>query len=331
MARLMGSLRCCCCCLLVFLLATLDTATATATAAGNETQTNLWAVILSTSRYFFNIRHTSNALTMYHLCRKHGLDDDHILLFLGDSYACDPRNPYPAAIHSALSGSDRVNLYGCSVEVDYAGYDVDVRRFLGLLQGRYDALTPPSRRLNTDENSNILIYAAGHAAEGFFKVQDSEFMSSMDVADTLMMMWEQRRYRKVVFLVDTCRALAMCLEIKAPNVICLTSSDATLESFSHHVEPLIGLTFISRWSFESLQLLEHAKCRVGPNEKTTLQMSWYDFNYGAERKSLPPPLSVPSHFDAVNEPGAIHRWKLEEFFCDRAREIVSVDVRYDLL
>ncbi|RNF09872.1 GPI-anchor transamidase subunit 8 [Trypanosoma rangeli] len=192
-------------------------------------------------------------------------------------------------------------------------------------------LPPPSRRLNTDENSNILIYAAGHAAEGFFKVQDSEFMSSMDVADTLMMMWEQRRYGKVVFLVDTCRALGMCLDIKAPNVICLTSSDATLESFSHHADPLLGLTFISRWSFESLQLLEHAKCRVKPNEKTALQTSWYDFNYGEERRSLPPPLSVPSHFDAVNSPGAIHQWKLEEFFCDRTREIVSVDVRYDLL
>ncbi|EKF31295.1 GPI-anchor transamidase subunit 8 [Trypanosoma cruzi marinkellei] len=316
-----------CCCILFFLLTTVDTVIA----SSNKTKTNLWAVILSSSRYFFNIRHTSNALTIYHLCRKHGIDDDHIILLVGDSYACDPRNPYPAAIYSTVSDPDRINLYGCSVEIDYAGYDVDVRRFLGVLQGRYDAYTPSSRRLNTDENSHILIYAAGHAAEGFFKFQDSEFLSSMDIADTLMMMWEQRRYRKVVFMLDTCRALSMCLEIKAPNVICLTSSDASLESFSHHYDPLTGLTVISRWSLESLKLLEHAKCEVGPNETTALQMSWYNFNYGKERASLPPPRSVPSHFDAVNDPKAIHEWKLEEFFCDRKQDAVPVDVQYDLL
>ncbi|KEG15085.1 GPI-anchor transamidase subunit 8 [Trypanosoma grayi] len=314
------------CCLAVSLLA----ASGNATNSTSE-KTNTWAVILSSSRYFFNLRHASNALTMYHLCRKHGMDDDHILLFLSDSYACDPRNPFPATIYSALSAPDRVNLYSCDVQVDYAGYDVDVRRFLGVLQGRYDVHTPPSRRLDTDENSNILIYAAGHAAEGFFKFQDSEFLSSMDVADTLMMMWEQRRYRKVVFLVDTCRALSMCLEIEAPNVVCLTSSDATLESFSHHVDPSMGLTVISRWSFEALQLLEHAKCDVAPHERTALQMSWYDFNYGKERSELPPPLSVPAHFDAVNDPGALRTWKLEEFFCDRAHELTPVDVRHDLL
>ncbi|KAH9589197.1 Peptidase C13 [Trypanosoma melophagium] len=313
-------------CVIISLL----TSSITVKAASNESR-NTWAVILSSSRYFFNLRHTSNALTMYHLCRKHGMDDDQIILFLGDSYACDPRNPDPATIYSALSGPDRVNLYSCNVQVDYAGYDVDVRRFLGVLQGRYDEHTPPSRRLDTDENSNILIYAAGHAAEGFFKFQDSEFLSSTDVADTLMMMWEQRRYHKVVFLVDTCHALSMCLEIKAPNVICLTSSDVVLESFSHHVDPSSGLTVISRWSFESLQLLEHAKCNVKPHERTPLQMSWYDFNYGKERKRLPEPRSIPAHFDAVNDPKAIRNWKLEEFFCDQPRKVLPIDLQYDLL
>ncbi|EAN78757.1 GPI-anchor transamidase subunit 8 (GPI8) [Trypanosoma brucei brucei TREU927] len=293
-------------------------------------KTNTWAVILSSSRYFFNLRHTTNALAMYHLCRKHGMDDDHILVFLSDSYACDPRKPNPATIYGAPAQAEQPNLYGCNIRVDYASYDVGVRRFLGVLQGRYDENTPPSRRLDTDENSNIIIYAAGHSAEKFFKFQDSEFMSSTDIADTLMMMWEQRRYRKLVFLVDTCRALSLCLEIKAPNVVCLASSEAHLDSYSHHLDPPSGFTVITRWTFEFLEVLKDSKCRPENGEVTLLQKSFYDFNYGPERLSLPQPLSEPAHFDAVNRPNAVREWKMDEFFCEQDRDKIPVELRYDL-
>ncbi len=33
-------------------------------------QTSNWAVLLSTSRYWFNYRHISDALTFYHICRR---------------------------------------------------------------------------------------------------------------------------------------------------------------------------------------------------------------------------------------------------------------------
>uniref|UniRef100_A0A0A9Z9X4 Putative GPI-anchor transamidase n=1 Tax=Lygus hesperus TaxID=30085 RepID=A0A0A9Z9X4_LYGHE len=74
--------------------------------ADEEGEIDYWAVVVSTSRYFFNYRHTANALTMYHLLRRFGLDDDHIILFLGDSYACDPRNPYPGAIYNNANNHD---------------------------------------------------------------------------------------------------------------------------------------------------------------------------------------------------------------------------------
>lgn len=36
--------------------------------AGSHTSN--WAVLLSTSRYWFNYRHISDALTFYHICRR---------------------------------------------------------------------------------------------------------------------------------------------------------------------------------------------------------------------------------------------------------------------
>ena len=48
-----------------------------ASAAGNGARasghTSNWAVILSTSRYWFNYRHISDALTFYHICRRSGM------------------------------------------------------------------------------------------------------------------------------------------------------------------------------------------------------------------------------------------------------------------
>jgi GPI-anchor transamidase subunit K len=93
--------------------------------------TSNWAVLLSTSRYWFNYRHISDALTFYHICRRSGMavagscnlhrsdaftchhpcsqlarngccltcrlgiPDSNIILMLPDDMACNPRNPHP--------------------------------------------------------------------------------------------------------------------------------------------------------------------------------------------------------------------------------------------
>lgn len=69
--------------------------------------------------------------------------------------------------------NDADNLYGCSAHVDYSGDDVDIRKFLEVLQGRHDGNTPLTRRLMSDRNSHILIYLAGHGARSVLKFQDS--------------------------------------------------------------------------------------------------------------------------------------------------------------
>lgn len=54
--------------------------------------------------------------------------------------------------------------------------------------------TPRSKRLLTDEGSNILIYLTGHGGDGFLKFQDSEEITSQELADALEQMWQKRRF-----------------------------------------------------------------------------------------------------------------------------------------
>ena len=53
--------------------------------------------------------------------------------------------------------------------------------------------TARSKLLNTDENSNILIYMTGHGGANFLKFRDNEEISSHDLADAFNQMWEKKR------------------------------------------------------------------------------------------------------------------------------------------
>ena len=74
-----------------------------------------------------------------------------------------------------------MDLYGDDVEVDYRGYEVTVPNFLRLLTGRVPVHTPRSKRLESDEHSNVFLYMTGHGGKDFLKFQDSEEISAYDL------------------------------------------------------------------------------------------------------------------------------------------------------
>ena len=57
---------------LCLLAAAQHAASAPANGIQASGHTSNWAVLLSTSRYWFNYRHISDALTFYHICRRSG-------------------------------------------------------------------------------------------------------------------------------------------------------------------------------------------------------------------------------------------------------------------
>ena len=116
--------------------------------------TNNWAVLVCSSRYWFNYRHVANVLSMYRSVKRLGLPDSRILLMLADDMACNSRNPKPGIVHNNMN--QQINMYGDDVEVDYRGYDVTVHNFIRLLTGRVEPSTPKSKQLLTDEGWHFL-------------------------------------------------------------------------------------------------------------------------------------------------------------------------------
>jgi glycosylphosphatidylinositol transamidase (GPIT) subunit GPI8 len=50
-------------------------------------------ILLSSSKFYFNYRHSSNVLIFYKYLKDRGITDDRILLMLPENHACNARNP----------------------------------------------------------------------------------------------------------------------------------------------------------------------------------------------------------------------------------------------
>ncbi|AET41300.1 GPI-anchor transamidase Ecym_8003 [Eremothecium cymbalariae DBVPG len=240
---------------------------------GDGSHTNNWAVLVSTSRFWFNYRHMANVLSMYRTVKRLGIPDSQIILMLSDDIACNSRNLFPGAV---FNNADRaIDLYGQSVEVDYRGYEVTVENFIRLLTDRWDDVQPKSKRLMTDENSNIFIYITGHGGEDFLKFQDAEEISSYDIADAFAQMWEKKRYNEIFFMIDTCQANTMYSRCYSPNVLAVGSSELDESSYSHHSDVEIGVAVIDRFTYYTLEFMEQIK----KNSTATLQdlFDYYTF------------------------------------------------------
>ncbi|CAB9497659.1 GPI-anchor transamidase [Seminavis robusta] len=230
----------------------------------NSDVTNNHAVIVSSSRYWFNYRHINNALAFYQLVKANGIPDENIILFLADDVPSNARNPFKNGMY--WNGiDDSRTLYDASIEIDYRGEDVTVENLVRVLLGRQGEASSTSssgqqrRHLMTDENSNILIFLTGHGGDQFFKFQDIEEITSEEIASVLEEMHRRKRYKEILLVADTCQAFTLGDHITAPNVMVIGSSLRGESSYAHHSDTKLGLSVMERYTHAFVQFLKSNK------------------------------------------------------------------------
>lgn len=236
------------------------------------TERNNWAVLVETSKYWYNYRHAANTLSFYHTVKRLGIPDSQIILMMAEDVPCNSRNAKPGTVFNEKQ--HKLNLYGTEVEVDYRGDEVSVENFLRLLTGRHPPSTPRNKRLLTDASSHIFIFITGHSGEEFIKFQDWEELTSTDIADAFKQMQQQRRYQQIFWVSDTCQAATLQNQFYSPGVLAIGSSGKKENSYSHHIDHEIGVAVIDRFTFYALDKLE----RLSPSSPETVQSftSWFN-------------------------------------------------------
>jgi ABC-type branched-subunit amino acid transport system substrate-binding protein len=157
-----------------------------------------YAVIIGTSDTWENYRHQADALAMYQVLKRHGYDDDHILLIIADNLAYDANNLYPGIVRVRPNGE---NVYN-QVQVDYRLSDVSFADLDSILLGHACERLP--KVLPTDESDNILVYWCGHGNYGHLAWGSEGVVTGEEVADVFRRMKEQGRFRKLLMAVDAC-------------------------------------------------------------------------------------------------------------------------------
>ncbi|CAO2824475.1 unnamed protein product [Amaranthus hypochondriacus] len=234
--------------------------------------TNNWAVLVCTSRFWFNYRHMANTLSLYRTVKRLGIPDERIILMLADDMACNARNKYPAQVFN--NENHRLNLYGDNVEVDYRGYEVTVENFMRVLTGRHENAVPRSKRLLSDEGSHILLYMTGHGGDEFLKFQDSEELQSHDLADAVKQMKEKHRFKELLIMVDTCQAATLFNQLQSPGVLAIGSSMKGENSYSHHLDSDVGVSVVDRFTYYTLAFFE----RLNMHDNASLSSLFNSYN-----------------------------------------------------
>jgi len=237
-----------------------------------ESERNNWVVIVETSKYWYNYRHTTNVLSVYHTVKRLGIPDSQIILMMAEDMPCNPRNTKPGMVFHEQSQS--LNLYGEDVEVDYRGDEVTVENFIRVLTGRHAPNTPRNKRLLTDSASNVLVYITGHSGEEFIKFQDWEEMTSNDIADAFQQMHKQRRYGKVFWISDTCQAASLQNKFYSPGIIAIGSSSHNESSYSHHMDSYIGVALVDRFTYYATDYFNQLKVS---SDKTIAHFKAYPY------------------------------------------------------
>lgn len=242
-----------------------------------STHNDNWAVIVSTSKYWFNYRHNADALTFYHAIKRQGIPDDHIILMLPEDVACSAKNiipghvinqpnisfSFPSALflynepispreqYAETRDFEAKNLYNEeTIQVDYKGDEVTVDNFLRILTNRHDPYTPRNKRLLSNKNSNILFYLSGHGGDQFLKFRDEELLSATDFAFALQELYIQQRMANAFVIIETCQASTLVETIVTPNVITLASSKRDENSYSYGYDHNHGFPPIDRFTYQ---------------------------------------------------------------------------------
>lgn len=186
---------------------------------------NNWAVVVATSDTWANYRHQADALAMYQLLKRHGYDDDHIILIMEDNLAYNEKNKHQGEVRVRMDGE---NLYH-DVTVDYHINDISIDDLKKIMLGEKSSALP--NVISSTANDNVIVFWCGHGNYNKLAWGSDNAISGSNVKDILQAMNDQGKYRKMMFSIDACYSGSIgeqCAGI--PGVIFVSAANSSESS-----------------------------------------------------------------------------------------------------
>lgn len=248
-----------------------------------------YALIVATSSGWDNYRHQASAYAVYHLLKKNGMRDDHILLISEDDIASNPLNSFRGFIQASLGVR---NLYE-GVTVDYKPSALSFGELAGVVSGEKFPGTP-----HPGSRDNLFVYWAGHGVpQGPMWL--NQVIPTAEVRTFFEKLSEKHCFRKLFFAMEACyagRVGKSCEGIS--GMLCLAAANEDETSKTSLTDPT-GMLWISN-SFTDALLNQLA---------TPLGKSIYDIYLNTYKQT------IGSHVSVYNDIlfGNLYRMQISEF------------------
>ncbi|MCQ2347592.1 MAG: ABC transporter substrate-binding protein [Paludibacteraceae bacterium] len=158
-----------------------------------------WALLVASSHGWSNYRHQVDVLNIYQILKRHGYDDDHIVVIIEDDLAYNRSNPQPGVLYTRMDG---VNVYH-DVQVDYHLSQLNPKDVLEILLGHASERLPQVLRADADDN--IFFFWSGHGSPGEMCWDDTPHgITKDDLEKCLSQMEQSGNYRKLIGCIETC-------------------------------------------------------------------------------------------------------------------------------
>ncbi len=211
---------------------------------------NSRAILVQGSSGWANYRHQADVLNVYRMLKRNGWDDDHIILVVSDEIADNPKNTFPGEVRCSTYGDD---LYRGAV-IDYSTDTLSVSDVSDILLGRSSPHLPVV--LNSSEKTNVLLFWSGHGCfasgrkpNGFVWRDSEGIFSDGDLRETLEQMASDKRYRKMLLLLEPCYSRNMAVQAEGiPGILSIASAGAGESSFADFHSAELNIWMSDRFS-----------------------------------------------------------------------------------
>lgn len=195
-----------------------------------EPVTDRWALLVTPSHLWASYRHQADVLAMYQVLRRHGYDEDHIVLVSEDNLA-------DAAENEATPGKIYVELDDEDVKqgtmADYHPSQLSAHDIYDILAGNQSERL--SKVLHTSKTSDVFVYWSGHGndTEGPLWSDGDENVAfgRQAIENIVRKLYEQGKYRRMMMVVETCYSGLWGKALEGiPNLVVLTAANSVESS-----------------------------------------------------------------------------------------------------
>ncbi|MDO9540281.1 MAG: C13 family peptidase [Methanocalculus sp.] len=176
----------------------------------------LRAVLVTTSSDWDNYRHQADVAYLYSLLLKNGVRQENIIVISQEDIPHSVMNPSLGHLYHRAGGE---NIY---IPATVTDTPITSEAFVSFLLGESSPAIP--LRLETDEKSNLLLYISGHGGPGFLEFPDDDHLTSSRFQETIQRMAEEKRFSRMLIVVEACFGESMGIGLDVPGVVFMTGA-----------------------------------------------------------------------------------------------------------